>query len=191
VERFHLPILHIHPDNLNACRGCCLKCTQPEDACVCQTAVLRLLLHPQCLPDAPTNEPATPEDDNTGDTTGDEDEPEEVNEVPSPQTPVSVPSSSPAAPEPNPTQIKNDLTCTACGQRPKATAMALSQAIASSGGDCNSPAGQALAQAFASASASGQGAAFAQSIASAQAVSAQKVSLVDSLSQLCHSKVEP
>jgi hypothetical protein len=55
--------------------------------------------------------------------------------------------------------------------------MALSQSIASSGGDCNSPAGQALAQAYAAASASGMGAAFAQSIASAQATSAQKVSL--------------
>jgi hypothetical protein len=47
----------------------------------------------------------------------------------------------PASPKPD--DIKSDLTC-GCGRAPSRAA-AVSQAIASSGGNCNSPAGQALA----------------------------------------------
>ena len=140
----------------------------------------------QCLPATPKNEPT--KGDNTADTTGNEVQPKVEQKpqpvpttTPAPAAPVQ-PTPAPVKPAPapvktNPTQVKNDLTCSACGERPKVAAQALSQAIASSGGDCNSPAGQALAQAYAAASASGMGAAFAQSIASAQATSAQKVSL--------------
>jgi hypothetical protein len=120
------------------------------------------MMLPECLPDEPTNEPPAPEDDNTGDTTGDGGVPEEVNTVPSSQPVV------------EPEKLQDDLTC-GCA-RAKPAAVAVAQALAAANGDCSSPAGQALAQAFASATASGQGAAFAQAIASAQAVSAQKVS---------------
>jgi hypothetical protein len=53
--------------------------------------------------------------------------------------------------------------------------VAVSQAIVAGGGSCDSPAGQALAQAFSQAVASSQGQAFAQSLASAVATPARKV----------------
>jgi hypothetical protein len=72
------------------------------------------------------------------------------------------------------TKLKEDLTC-GDETRSAPTAIAVSQAIASAGGDCSSPAGVALAEAFASATASGTGQAFAEALAVAEATAAQKV----------------
>jgi hypothetical protein len=97
---------------------------------------------------------ATPQpEDDSADTAGEEDQ---------------------VTPKPEVTKLKDDLTC-GDETRSTPTAIAVSHAIASAGGDCNSPAGVALAEAFASATASGNGLAFAEALAVAEASAAQKV----------------
>jgi len=88
----------------------------------------------QCLPPTTTPPPANEGKDDQGETTG---EPEAPNTTPA------TPSPTPAPPSPTPAQLKDDLTC-GCGKSAGA-AVAISRAIASSGG-CGGAAGQALAR---------------------------------------------
>jgi hypothetical protein len=119
--------------------------------------VFWLFLPLQCLPTT-----VTP--DNKGTTTGSNNEPPK----PSPKAPVPSPS-------PTPAKLREDLTC-GC-DKAIVTAQAVSQAIATAGGDCRSPAGQALAQAYAEASAAGNGQAVAEALAAGEATAAQKVGI--------------
>jgi hypothetical protein len=110
----------------------------------------------QCLRQPPAQPPANKP---TGTTTG------------TPNQPPATTDKPPAAGSPE--KLKSDLTC-GCA-RAKPAAVAVAQALAAAGGDCSSPAGQALAQAYAQAVASGTGQAVAQALAVANASAAQKV----------------
>lgn len=106
-----------------------------------------VLVCPQCLRQ-PQPAPASPVNkEPTGNTAGTTNQPPTNNQPP-----------------PSHEQLKADLTC-GC-ERTKPAAVAAAQAVAAAGGDCNSPAGQALAQAYAQAVAAGKGQAVAQAACS-------------------------
>jgi hypothetical protein len=98
---------------------------------------------------------------------GGEDQPE----APAP-VPAVVPTNSNQPPADH-QKLQADLAC-GC-QRTQPAAVAAAQALAAAGGDCSSPIGQALAQAYAQAVAAGTGQVVAQAFAVADASAAQKV----------------
>lgn len=121
-------------------------------------------------PTEPEPEPITvmePAVDDTASINGGEDQPK----APAPVSEV-VPSNSNQPPADH-QKLQEDLAC-GC-HRTKPAAVAAAQALANAGGNCNSPVGQALAQAYDQAVAPGKGQAVARAFARADASSAQKV----------------